>query len=113
MEEALVVLVCMVGLLLVIGCANLANLLLARGVNRSRDTAIRLALGAAERASCRCCWLESLLVAAGGSLLGIALTPVLTAGVLKLLPVSESGGWLSGTRELAGPRLCTLLYGGH
>lgn len=108
-KKPLVVLVCMVGLLLVIGCANLANLLLARGVNRSRDTAIRLALGASRSRIISLLLAESLLVAIGGALLGIALTPVLTAGVLKLLPVSESGGWLTGSVSLPVLAFCTFL----
>jgi len=108
-KKPLVVLVCMVGLLLLIGCANLANLLLARGVNRSRDTAIRLALGASRSRIVSLLLAESLVVAAGGAILGAELTPVLTAGVLKLLPVSESGGWLSGAISLPVLAFCTLL----
>lgn len=108
-KKPLVVLVSMVGLLLLIGCANLANLLLARGVNRSRDTAIRLALGASRSRIASLLLAESLLVAVGGALLGIPLTPVLVAGVLKLLPVGESGGWLSGQVSIPVLAFCTLL----
>jgi predicted permease len=108
-KKPLVVLVIMVGLLLLIGCANLANLLLARGVNRSRDTAIRLALGASRSRIASLLLAESLLVAVGGSFLGIALTPVLIAGVLKLLPSGESGGWLSGEVSIPVLAFCTLL----
>ncbi len=108
-KKPLVVLVSMVVLLLLIGCANLANLLLARGVNRSRDTAIRLALGASRSRIASLLLAESLLVAVGGALLGIALTPVLVAGVLMLLPVGESGGWLSGQVSIPVLAFCTGL----
>jgi predicted permease len=108
-RKPLVVLASMVGFLLLIGCANLANLLLARGVNRSRDTAIRLALGAGRSRIISMLLAESLLVAAGGALVGIALTPVLTAGVLQLLPVDEAAGWLSNGVSFPVLAFCTLL----
>jgi predicted permease len=108
-RKPLLVLVTMVGLLLLIGCANLANLLLARGVNRSRDTAIRLALGASRSRVVSLLLAESLLVAACGAILGMALTPVLTAGVLRLLPVDQSGGWLSGAVSFPVLAFCTVL----
>ncbi len=100
-KKPLVVLVCMVGLLLLIGCANLANLLLARGVNRlPRDTAIRLALGAGRaHGSCRCFWRRVCWLAVGGGrreLLGSfalhAKKGVLTAGVLKEREGGGGGG---------------------
>ena len=108
-KKPLLVLVSMVGLLLLIGCANLANLLLARGMNRSRDTAIRLALGAGRGRIVSMLLAESLLVALGGAILGIVLTPVLTSGVLHLLPVDESGGWLSSAVSVPVLAFCTLL----
>jgi predicted permease len=108
-RKPLVILASMVGFLLLIGCANLANLLLARGVNRSRDTALRLALGASRSRIVSLLLAESLLVSAGGAIVGIALTPVLTAGVLRLLPEGEAGGWLSGGVSLPVLAFCTLL----
>jgi predicted permease len=108
-RKPLLVLAAMVGLLLLIACANLANLLLARGVNRSRDTALRLALGAGRGRIVSLLLAESLIIAAGGAALGLLLTPVLTKGVLSLLPQDEAGGWLDARLSLPVFACCALL----
>jgi predicted permease len=108
-RKPLWVLASMVGLLLLIGCANLANLLLARGVNRSRDTAIRLALGAGRRRVFSMLLAESLVISAVGALLGAAAAPFLTSAVLRLLPPDETGGWLAGSVNLPALAFCTIL----
>ena len=72
-QEPLLVLMSMVGLVLVIACANLAGLLVARGETRQREIAVRLAMGAKRARLIRHLLTESLLVATAGGAAGIAL----------------------------------------
>ena len=82
----LLVLMCMVGLVLLIACANVANLLIARGFMRQKEIAVRLSLGASRGQLIRQMMVESLVLSAIGGVAGIALAIVLTQALLAFVP---------------------------
>jgi len=75
-----------VALVLMIACANITNLLLARGVSRQREFALRSALGAQGLTLARQALVESLVLGLAGGLLGLALAYAGTAAIVAFSP---------------------------
>ena len=116
-EKPLVVLLSMVGLVLLIACANVAGLLMARAAGRQREIAIRLAMGAKRWALVRQLLVEGFLLALAGAAAGLVVEQWSTAGLLRILPRDTVAGWVTnapGLRvlgySLALSLVCALLF---
>ena len=84
---AIAIVMCIPIGILAIGCANVANLLLARGTSRARDIAVRLALGASRRRIVEELLVESVLLALGGAIVALGLCAFLVRFVEHQVPL--------------------------
>ena len=117
-SDPLGLLLAITGLVLLIACANLANLMLARASAREREVAVRLALGALRRRLVRQMLAESLLLAVAGGGAGLFLAGTLSKLLALLLSTSEnrvvltlSTDWRVFAFTASVAMLATVLFG--
>ena len=99
-EKPLLVLMGVVGLVLLIACANLASLLTARAAARQREIAIRLAIGSSRAPCCNNCSRESVLLSSVGGLAALhAIAVLMVKGLLAFLPTVVTGYAISSSPD--------------
>lgn len=99
-ETPLLLLTAMVGLVLLIACANLACLLFARGESRQHEIAARLALGASQGRIIRQLVTESTLLALAGGAVGLFLGWAALGGLITMIPPDPSTSALDSNLDL-------------
>ena len=107
-----------VGLVLLIACANVANLLIARATARQKEIAVRLALGASRSRIISQLLIESLVLAITGGIAGMALAVWMDRALLNFLPtgstpltISSTPDWRIMSFNLAISLLTGIIFG--
>jgi predicted permease len=89
------ILMALAGVVLLLACANLANLLLTRSVSRQKEIAIRLSLGATRAQLVRQLLIENLILALIGGVLAVIVTIWTARAFMEMAPVSDLPVWIS------------------
>ena len=89
-STALIVLMCMAGLILLVACSNVASLMVARAAARQKEIAVRLAIGASRRTLIHSLLVESLMLAGAGVVLGLLLSEASIRALLAMMPSGNS-----------------------
>ncbi len=89
------ILMALAGVVLLLACANIANLLLTRSVSRQKEVAVRLSLGASRTRLVRQFLVENLILALIGGLLALAATVWTARSFMNMAPVSDLPVWVS------------------
>jgi predicted permease len=118
MSRILPLLLGIAGVVLLLACANLANLVLARGMSRRKEMAIRLSLGASRARLVRQLLAENFALALAGGALALAATLWTASSFMQFAPVSNLPIWLSVSVDhrvfgvtLGVSLLATFLFG--
>lgn len=108
LQRPLIILMIVVSLVLLIACANVANLMLARGAARQREIAIRLAVGASRSQLTAQLLIESIVIAFIGGIAGLGFAFL---GVKVLLQYLPQSGWGQATLNVTpDPRLLGFTF---
>ncbi|MGE5815735.1 MAG: ADOP family duplicated permease [Acidobacteriota bacterium] len=118
MLEPIAIMAAIVSVVILIACANIANLLLARGAARDREVAVRLAIGASRGRVIKQLLVESAIIGLAAGLVGVAASRWVGVGLLPALgfePGTSGIRLAVNTRVLAvgvaGSLICTLIFG--
>jgi predicted permease len=88
-KKPLVAVFCLCGAILLLSCLNLASLLMARAGARERELATRLAIGATRSRLIQQLMMESLLIAGLGTVMGLAVSPIISRSLASLLLAND------------------------